>query len=90
MELPLVAFPGLMHTYHWFMVSHPACTPPTRASVGAFHAHEGGDGDDEEFGCDIAISVCDLESTNLAVKSCIPTPYASAYAQKVSVVGSDD
>ena len=26
---------------------HPPCTPPTRASVGAFHAHEGDDGEEE-------------------------------------------
>ena len=40
-ELPPVAFHGRMHSYHLFTI------PPTRASVGAFHAHEGDDGDEE-------------------------------------------
>ena len=47
-ELPPVAFHGRMHSYHWFtMTTLPLCIPPTRASVGAFHAHEGDDGDEE-------------------------------------------
>ena len=46
-ELPSVAFHGRMHSYHWFTMTHPPCIPPTRASVGAFHAHEGDDGDEE-------------------------------------------
>ena len=47
LELPPVAFHGRMHSYHWFTMTHPPCIPPTRASVGAFHAHEGDDGDEE-------------------------------------------
>ena len=46
-ELPPVAFHGRMHSYHWFTMTHPPCIPPTRASVGAFHAHEGDDGEEE-------------------------------------------
>ena len=46
-ELPPVAFHGRMHSYHWFTMTHPPCIPPTRASVGAFHAHECDDGDEE-------------------------------------------
>ena len=46
-ELPPVAFHGRMHSYHWFTMTHPPCIPPTRASVGAFHAHECDDGDVE-------------------------------------------
>ena len=42
-----VAFHGRMHSYHWFTMTHPPCIPPTRASVGAFHAHEGDDGEEE-------------------------------------------
>ena len=43
-ELPPVAFHGRMHSYHWFTMTHP---PGLRASVGAFHAHEGDDGEEE-------------------------------------------
>ena len=46
-ELPPVAFHGRMHSYHWFTMTQPPCIPPTRASVGAFHAHEGDDGEEE-------------------------------------------
>ena len=64
-ELPPVAFHGRMHSYHWFTMTHPPCIPPTRASVGAFHAHEGDDGEEEGDEKEAVNIVCERGCLNV-------------------------